>query len=151
MGVTHGRHGDQRNMAYDIRTIREESDKIAEFLMKSLRLNELNQAIRQLKDMNYPSIGIMFYLDFYMLCSGSEEPTRLSPPTLRYIRQAEKKSSCKSTIFTRRLKAEQDGEKEKWIHDIGNLTFLLGKDNEQLKDPDISYLQRYKKFFHLTL
>jgi hypothetical protein len=132
-------------MAYDIRTIREESDKIAEFLMKSLRLNELNQAIRQLKDMDYPIDRNNVLFGFLYALLRLRRAKSLITTDFEIHTSGREKEQLQEHHIYPKAQAEQDGEKEKWIHDIGNLTFLLGKDNDQLKDPDISYLQRYKK------
>jgi len=140
-----GRHSNQRNMAYDIRTIREESDKIADSLIKHLNRNELKQAIRQLKDMDYPidRNNVLFGFLYALLRHGRAKS--LITTDFEIHTSGREKEQLQEHHIYPKAQAEQDGEKEKWIHDIGNLTFLLGRDNGQLQDPDISYLQRYKK------
>jgi hypothetical protein len=139
------RHGDQRNLAHDMRTIREEPEKISKVLMKSLRLDELNQAIRQLKDMDYPiDRNDVLFGFLYALLRLRRAKSLITTEFEIHTSGREKEKLQEHHIYPK-AQAEKDGEKEKWIHDIGNLTLLLGKDNEQLKDPNISYLQSYKK------
>lgn len=141
------RHSDQRDMRHDIRIVREGEGKLADLLLSTVKDGEVAQKVLQLKDLESPIsrnnefFGILYSMlrwkgavswitkDF-RIATHVESDKRLD---IHHIYPA-------AQIERERMK---DGRtwKEEWRDDIGNLTFLLWQDNEQLRDPHISYLR----------
>jgi hypothetical protein len=114
--------------------------------LKSLKVGELNQAIGQLKDMDYPIDRNNVLFGFLYALLRRKGAKSFITKNFKIHTSGRKNEQLEEHHIYPVAQAEEDREKEKWIHDIGNRTFLLAKDNKQLQDPNISYLQSYKKF-----
>ena len=159
-----GHHNDHRRLVKDIAIIRDNSEDIPELLtdqMKKagLRAN-LTQRKKSLLDMESPiSRNNAIFGFVYALTRWKEAVSFISRDPIKteavdetedeeeYIDEntVKKEAIHEHHIYpSSRLKEEsvqgEDWITKEWINDIANLTFLTGKDNIALKDPEIDYL-----------
>jgi hypothetical protein len=143
------RHSDQREMRHDVRIIRENSKEIAEALLGPIREAEVKQRILHLKDMESSiSWNNELFGFLYALIRWKEAVSWIRRDfSIATHPDPEKQLDVHHIYPAAQIEREltDDGRKwkEEWRDDIGNLTFLLWKDNEALKDPNITYLLDY--------